>query len=119
MSLRRGLHDEGHSGEIDPGVQEVWAGTTLVGYVWVNRHPDSNPTLSTSMRPNTKFVLLSDKYPTPGFPNNGRNPDVMLRFKWINTQMPLQAAITNLKQAAGGTATCTFNETKTLVMSTH
>jgi hypothetical protein len=115
MAKQRGLHDEAHDGEIDPGVQEIWAGSTRVGYIWVNRYPDSFES-----RPNTKFVLLSDKYPTPGNENftPPRNPDVTLQFKWIDTQMPLQIAISNLKKT-GSNITCTFTEIKGLVLKQY
>lgn len=91
--VSRGLFDEVHSGEIDPGIQRVYfydkaTGTELLGgYLWVNSDPDGNYIAL------CKYVLLFEPYVMPGNPNVGRNPDAKLRFVWDSKRLNLQQAV--------------------------
>jgi hypothetical protein len=92
----RGLHDEGHvvtgGGEIDPGMEVIRRQNqnTIVGYAWINRHPDHPPTQGED---NTKYVLLFEDYVIPGAPQFNRDPDEQLSFKWTANSLTLAAAI--------------------------
>lgn len=94
----RGLHDEVHSGEIDPGVMRVYDDTGAHrGYVWVNRHPD-DPNKQESF---VKYVLLFEGYVIPGFPNLGRNPSANVKFVWDSKSLKLQEAIDEYRLQIG------------------
>lgn len=97
--VSRGLLDEVHSGEIDPGILYVRdENNKHVGYAWRNRNP--NPPYG--YEPYTKYVLLFDTYQTiPGDPNLPfpRAPKTELRFEWMNKPMQHQDAVAEYLKA--------------------
>jgi hypothetical protein len=97
--VSRGVFDEVHAGEIDPGILYlIDENNRHVGYAWRNRKPIS----PFGSDPLAKWVLLFDTYQTiPGDPNYPypRVPKSALRFEWKNLPMKHQDAVNEYLKA--------------------
>jgi len=98
--VSRGLLDEAHDGEIDPGILYVYdENNKHVGYAWRNR----KPTPPYGHEDSTNYVLLFDTYQTiPGDPNHPKFPRVLksaLRFEWKDKPMQHQDALAEYDNA--------------------